>query len=42
VVAVGRQGDKALLDDALQAREAPNARQPISAMACEGRFSFTA
>jgi hypothetical protein len=42
VVAVGRQGDKAQLDAALQAREAPNARQPLSAMACEGRFSFTA
>ena len=42
VVAVGRQGDKALLDEALQAREAPNARQPLSAMVCEGRFGFTA
>jgi len=42
VVAVGRQGDKTLLDEALQAREAPNARQPLSAMVCEGRFGFTA
>lgn len=41
VVAVGQQGDKALLDETLQAREAPNARQPLSAMVCEGRFSLT-
>ena len=40
VVAVGEQGDKAVLDEALQAREAPNARQPLSAMVCEGRFGF--
>ena len=40
VVAVGQQGDKALLDATLQAREAPNARQPLSAMVCEGRFSL--
>jgi hypothetical protein len=31
-----------VLDEALQAREAPNARQPLSAMVCEGRFGFTA
>ena len=42
VVAVGRQGDKAMLDETQQAREAPNARQPLSAMVCEGRFGFTA
>jgi nitroreductase len=40
VVAVGEQGDKAVLGEALQAREAPNARQPLSAMVCEGRFGF--
>jgi len=40
VVAVGEQGDKAVLDESLQAREAPNARQPLSAMVCEGRFGF--
>ena len=40
VVAVGRQGNKAQLDEALQARETPNARQPLSAMVCEGRFGF--
>jgi len=42
VVAVGRQGDKAMLDETLQTREAPNARQPLSAMVCEGRFGFSA
>ena len=40
VVAVGRQGDKALLDEALQARELPNGRQALSAMVAEGRFGF--
>lgn len=40
VVAVGRQGDKAALDEGLQAREMPNDRQPLSAMVTEGRFSF--
>ena len=40
VVAVGEQGDKAALDAALQAREAPNGRQPLSAMVCEGRFTL--
>ena len=42
VVAVGQQGDKAMLDETLQAREAPNARQALSAMVCEGRFGFSA
>jgi hypothetical protein len=41
VVAVGRQGDAAALADAGQrAREAPNTRQPLSAMVAEGRCSF--
>ena len=40
VVAVGRQGDKSTLDEGLQAREVPNDRQPLTAMVCEGRFSF--
>jgi nitroreductase len=40
VVAVGEQGDAASLDASLQAREAPNARQPLAAMVAEGRFSF--
>ena len=42
VVAVGERGDKSVLDESLQARETPNARQPLSAMVCEGRFGFTA
>ena len=42
VVAVGRQGDKAQLDEALQAREQPTPRQPLSSLVAEGRFSFTA
>lgn len=40
VVAVGRHGDKSSLDAALQARELPNDRQPLSAMVQEGRFGF--
>jgi hypothetical protein len=37
-VAVGRRGDKALLPDALQAREQPSARNPIVSFAFEGDF----
>ena len=41
VVAVGRQGEPAALaDEGQRAREAPNGRQPLSAMVAEGRFSF--
>ena len=40
VVAVGEQGEASMLDASQQAREAPNARQPLSAMVAEGRFSF--
>ena len=40
VVAVGRQGDKSLLDEGLQAREVPNGRQPLSAMVAEGTCTF--
>lgn len=36
VVAIGRQGDKSQLDAALQAREEPNGRQPLSAMVAQG------
>jgi nitroreductase len=40
VVAVGEQGDAAMLDASQQAREAPNARQGLAAMVAEGRFDF--
>jgi nitroreductase len=40
VIAIGRRGDKAVLSEALQAREAPNARLPLSQLAAEGRFLF--
>lgn len=40
VVAIGRLGDKAVLPQALQDREQPSARLPLSAIAAEGRFSF--
>ncbi len=37
-IALGRIGDKATLPEGVQAREQPNDRQPLSAMAMEGRF----
>lgn len=37
-VAIGKPGDKAQLPEALQAREAPSQRNPISATAFEGAF----
>jgi nitroreductase len=40
VIAIGRQGDKTVLPEALQAREAPNGRLPLTALAAEGRFAF--
>jgi nitroreductase len=36
--AVGRRGDKSVLSEALQAREQPNARNPIASFAFEGDF----
>lgn len=42
VVAVGKLGDKAQLPEALQQREGPSPRQPLSAMVAEGGFSFEA
>ncbi len=36
--AVGRQGDKSILPEAMQAREAPSPRRPISEIAFEGVF----
>lgn len=38
-VALGRLGDKSKLPEALQAREAPNGRNPISASVFEGKFT---
>ena len=40
VIAIGRRGDKAVLPEALQAREEPNTRLPLSQLAAEGRFAF--
>ncbi len=36
--AFGRLGDKSILPEAMQAREMPNGRNPLTAMAFEGRF----
>jgi nitroreductase len=40
VVAIGRQGDKSLLSESLQAREAPNQRVPLAQLVADGRFDF--
>jgi nitroreductase len=40
VIAIGRRGDKAVLPEALQAREGPNQRLPLAQLASEGRFAF--
>lgn len=40
VVAIGRRGDKSLLPEVLQAREAPNQRRPLREIVAEGRFDF--
>ena len=40
VIAIGRLGDKAVLPEALQAREQPSGRLPLSQLAAEGRFHF--
>ncbi|WP_431256813.1 nitroreductase family protein [Roseateles chitinivorans] len=40
IVALGRRGDKAVLPEALQAREQPNTRLPLSAIAADGHFPF--
>ena len=37
-IALGRIGDRTSLSEGLQAREQPNDRQPLSAIAMEGRF----
>jgi nitroreductase len=42
VVALGRRGEASLLPPALQEREQPNGRLPLSALVAEGRFEFGA
>lgn len=42
VVAIGKQGDKSVLTEGLQARETPNGRLPLTQLATEGSFSFSA
>ena len=37
-VAIGKMGDKSLLPDSLQAREAPSTRKPLSQLVFRGRF----
>ncbi len=37
-IAVGKLGDKSILPDAIQAREAPSPRKPVSEVALEGGF----
>jgi nitroreductase len=39
-IAIGRAGDKALLPEALQAREVQSQRNPLSVIVSEGRFAF--
>lgn len=39
-IAIGKQGDKATLAEALQSREVPSARLPLSALAAEGDFTL--
>jgi nitroreductase len=38
-IAIGKRGDPAVLSEAQRAREAPNARQPLTALAAEGAFA---
>lgn len=40
VVAIGKRGDKASLPDALQAREMPSERLPLSQVVAEGAWRF--
>jgi len=40
VIAIGRQADKGILPESLQAREEPSLRNPVSAFAAAGRFEF--
>jgi nitroreductase len=38
MIAIGRQGDKAMLTEMFQGMEAPNGRNPVESFAFEGRF----
>lgn len=40
VIAIGRRADKSVLPEALQPREQPNDRLPLSQLVAEGRFAF--
>ncbi|MGH8354219.1 MAG: nitroreductase family protein [Pseudomonas sp.] len=40
-VAIGKPGDKAILSEGLQAREAPSPRRPLSELVAEGDFSLS-
>jgi nitroreductase len=40
VIAIGRRADKSVLPEALQARELPNQRLPLTQLVAEGRFAF--
>lgn len=40
VIAIGKQGDKSILSESLQAREVPNARRPLAEIVAEGDFSL--
>ena len=40
VVAIGKPGDKAALPEALQARELPSSRLPLSQLATAGRYAW--
>jgi nitroreductase len=37
-IAIGRQGDKSILPEGLQARETPSGRRPLAEIAFKGRF----
>ena len=37
-IAIGRQGDKSLLPEAMQARESPSSRKPLAELMLEGGF----
>ena len=37
-IAIGRRGSKELLPEAMQGREEPNGRNPVTQFAMEGRF----
>ena len=40
VIAIGKQGDKGVLPEGLQAREMPSGRLPLAQLASEGKFAF--